>query len=177
MAISSSSGSNSFGDSPSSLPHPFPPLPSTPSPKVESRLPNGTQQQPTRRWLLCIGMQRSSTSGLLPRKTSPKPKERKTSSSCSRRNWRTAKTTASLGREPTPPKRSTPPPATTQRQEKTPTNSSKTPRRGAKKEAAAADKTAVAAMAVAMAATTTTTTMMMTTAETHRREARSTVGI
>jgi hypothetical protein len=98
----------------------------------------------------------------------PRPKERKTSSSCSKRNWRAAKTTPSPGKEPTPQKRSAPLPATIRRQEETPTNSSKPPRREAKKKAAAA---AGEAAAVAMTAMTTTTV------RTHRREARSTVGI
>src|SRR6185503_10701902 len=116
---------------------PFPP-PLIPSRRVESRLPHGTQQQPTRHWLLCTGMQRSSTSGSSPRRTSPRLKERKTSRSCSMRNWRAAKTTPSPGKETTPPKRSALPPVTTRRQEETPTNSSRPPWRGAKKEVAAA---------------------------------------
>src|SRR6185295_11347844 len=116
----------------------FPPPPLILSQRAESRPLNGTQQQPTRRWLLCTGMQRSSTSGSSPKRTNPQLRERKTSSSCSKRNWKAAKTMPSPGKEPTPPKRSAPLPATTRRQEGIPTNSSKPPRREAKKKAAAA---------------------------------------
>jgi len=96
--------------------------------------------------------------------------EKKTSSSCSRRNWRAAKMMPSPGKEPTPLKRSVLPPVTTRWRGKTPTNSSRSPWRRAKKEAAAAPRTTAAAAV--------TTAMMTTTmVETHRHEARSAVGV
>ena len=91
-----------------------------------------------------------------------------------KRNWRTVKMTPSPGKEPTPPKRSALLPATIRRQGKTPFSSSKPPWREAKREAAAAAGEATAAPRTMAAAAATTT---MTMVETHRREARSAVGI
>src|SRR6185312_5365925 len=85
--------------------------------------------------------------------------------------------TPSPGKEPTPPKRSALLPATIRQQGETPISSSKPPWREAKREAAAAAGEAAAAPRTMAAAAATTTMMTTTMVETHRREARSAVGV
>ena len=85
--------------------------------------------------------------------------------------------TPSPGKEPTPPKRSALPPVTTRRQGETQINSSRLPWREAKREAAAAAGEAAAAPRTMAAAAATTTMITTTMVETHRREARSAVGV
>jgi len=173
MAISSSSGSNSFGDyssSSSSSPSSSSSLSASSIDSIpESREPT-PEWDPTTAYEALAPLHWDSEEfdfGVASEEDEPTT-ERKTFSSYSKRNWRAAKTTPSPGKESTPLKRSAPLPVTTRRQEETPTNSSKLPWRGANKEvAAAADKAAAAA----------TMTTMMTTVETHRREARYAVGI